>query len=325
MSHSCVWYDWSTRATSHSHVCHMGWVRPVGSLKLQVSFAKETCKRDDILQKTHNLKEPTDRSHPITSHTCNDSCVCVTWHIYTWGMSHSYVCHDSCTQATAHSPMWHDSSMHTMTHSQTWHDSSNHTTTRSHMWHDSSTHATTHSDTWHDSSKHTRTHSRLVLTCDMTHLRTQRDSFVCGTWLVHTCDTTQSSCDMTYPHMHRLILTCDMTHLRMQRLVLMFDMTHSYVWYDTFICVKRLIHTCDMTHPHMQRLIRTCDMTHRIVGWQFAHHCHALQHTATHGTTLQHTATHCNTRHHTAPRCTTVRAHMSRLNSHMIWIFVTQR
>jgi len=29
----------------------MGWLRLVGSLKLQVSFAKESYKRDDILQK----------------------------------------------------------------------------------------------------------------------------------------------------------------------------------------------------------------------------------------------------------------------------------
>jgi len=29
----------------------MGWLRLVGSFKLQVSFAKEPCKRDDILQK----------------------------------------------------------------------------------------------------------------------------------------------------------------------------------------------------------------------------------------------------------------------------------
>ena len=29
---------------------HMGWLRSVGSLKLQVSFAKEPYKRDDILQ-----------------------------------------------------------------------------------------------------------------------------------------------------------------------------------------------------------------------------------------------------------------------------------
>ena len=55
-----------TRMPIHSHVaCHMtlclstrfmshvdiGWLRLVGSLKLQVSFAKEPYKRDDILQK----------------------------------------------------------------------------------------------------------------------------------------------------------------------------------------------------------------------------------------------------------------------------------
>ena len=49
----------------------------VDSFKLQASFAKEPCERDDILQKTlpcerddilqkaYNFKEPTNRSHPI--------------------------------------------------------------------------------------------------------------------------------------------------------------------------------------------------------------------------------------------------------------------
>jgi len=32
-------------------LCAMGWLRLVGSLKSQVSFVKETYKRDDILQK----------------------------------------------------------------------------------------------------------------------------------------------------------------------------------------------------------------------------------------------------------------------------------
>jgi len=33
------------------HTCLIGWLALVGSLKLQVSFAKEPYKRDDILQK----------------------------------------------------------------------------------------------------------------------------------------------------------------------------------------------------------------------------------------------------------------------------------
>jgi len=39
----------------------MGWLRLVGSLKLQVSFAKETYKRDYILQKRYRILE--DISH----------------------------------------------------------------------------------------------------------------------------------------------------------------------------------------------------------------------------------------------------------------------
>jgi len=41
---------------SHSYVCTvMGWLRLVGSLKLQVSFVKEPYTRDDILQKRPHL------------------------------------------------------------------------------------------------------------------------------------------------------------------------------------------------------------------------------------------------------------------------------
>ena len=43
-----------------------------------------------------------------------------------------------------------------------------------------------------------------------------QDSFICVTWLVHTCDT-----------------------------------THSYVSHGSFICVTWLIHTCDTTRSNM--------------------------------------------------------------------------
>jgi len=44
----------------------MGWLRLVGSLKLQVSFAKEPYKRDYVLQKRPIIfKASTHRSHPI--------------------------------------------------------------------------------------------------------------------------------------------------------------------------------------------------------------------------------------------------------------------
>jgi len=48
------------------------------------------------------------------------------------------------------------------------------------------------------------------------------------------------------------------------------DMTHEYVWHDSWICVKWLIHMCDMTHSYVCHdsficvtwLIHMCDMTH---------------------------------------------------------------
>jgi len=40
-----------TRVGSYPHPYTMGWLRLVGSLKLQLFFAKEPYKRDDILQK----------------------------------------------------------------------------------------------------------------------------------------------------------------------------------------------------------------------------------------------------------------------------------
>ena len=43
----------------------MGRLWLVGSIKLQVSFEKETCKRDIILQKRNIFIDPTNRSHPI--------------------------------------------------------------------------------------------------------------------------------------------------------------------------------------------------------------------------------------------------------------------
>jgi len=47
----------------------IGWLPLVGSLKSKVSFAKETYKRDDTLQKRPvifcTFKEPVHRSHPI--------------------------------------------------------------------------------------------------------------------------------------------------------------------------------------------------------------------------------------------------------------------
>ena len=75
------------------------------------------------------------------------------------------------------------------------------------------------------------------------------------------------------------------------------DMTHSYVWHDSYvvwydsyvwhdscICVKRLIHMCDMTHSYLWHdsficvtwLINMCDMAHSYVWHDYAHVWHDL-------------------------------------------------
>jgi len=44
------------------------------------------------------------------------------------------------------------------------------------------------------------------------------------------------------------------------------DMTHSYVWHDSFICVTWLIHMCDMTHSYVWHDLLAC------VAW-LLHEC----------------------------------------------------
>ena len=57
----------------------MWWLRLVGSLKVQVSSAKEPYKKRQYSAKqTYNFKGPTNRSHPIAMHTHS----CHKYHAY---------------------------------------------------------------------------------------------------------------------------------------------------------------------------------------------------------------------------------------------------
>jgi len=53
------------------------------------------------------------------------------------------------------------------------------------------------------------------------------------------------------------------------------DMTHSYVWHDSFICVTGLIHMCDMTHSyvwHDSFICVTCLIYMRNMPWSYVWH-----------------------------------------------------
>ena len=89
----------------------------------------------------------------------------------------------------------------------------------------------------------------------MTHPFGWHDSFICVTWLIHTCDITNAY----VRHDSFICVTW---------LIQMCDMTHSYMWLDLFICVTCLIHMCDVTHSYVRHdsfiyntwLIHMCDM-----------------------------------------------------------------
>ena len=125
MTHSYKWHDLFICMAWLIHVCDMtgdmtnstvwhasfiimGWLWLVGSIKLQVSFAKETYKRDDILQKRPIISSilltvATPYDMP-SSYVWLDSFMCVTW-LVTWriqmcDMTHSYVWHASFIRVT---------------------------------------------------------------------------------------------------------------------------------------------------------------------------------------------------------------------------------
>jgi len=103
--------------------------------------------------------------------------------------------------------------------------------------------------------------------CDMSHM-----IFIRVTWLIHICYTTIQMCTW-------LIHMCDMTHscvwfdsfICVTRLIQMCDMTHSCVWFDSYICVTRLIHMCDMPHSY-----GVCDSSTRVT-W-LIHVCPTMTH-----------------------------------------------
>jgi len=121
-------------------------------------------------------------------------------------------------------------------------------------------------------------------------------------------------------HKHEWVMSRIQIQYTTRGLFHTWDMTHSYVWHDSFICGIWL-YSCVGHDSFMcvTWLIRMFDRT----CVTYTYHVNTLQHTATHP---HHAATHCNTVQHTATRCnmlqhaacnTATHAHVWRI--HTMW------
>ena len=118
---------------------------------------------------------------------------------------------------------------------------------------------------------------------DMTHSPAQPTSFICETRLSYTWDTTRWYVQATVQRLAEKACVLKAIDVNLQvciysnrSLFICVDMTHSYLWHDSFICVTWLIHMCDMTPSYVWHDSFICvDMTHsyerydsiKIVTW----------------------------------------------------------
>jgi len=126
----------------------------------------------------------------------------------------------------------------------------------------------THSYVWHN--KCMCVYWRIHM-CDMTHVlcfaKARKSSKKCVRWLIHKCNLTEFICVPWRIHMSHVKTSddvCDVAHFHTC------DMTHSYVWLDSFVCVTCLIYANNATSQSysigfVTWLSRMYDMTHSYV------------------------------------------------------------
>jgi len=220
-------------------------------------------KRQYSANKTYNLIDPTNRSHPVMneagrawmSHVTHEWVISQT---YEWAMlhisrmTHSHVWRDSFTGATR---LIH---MRDMTHSHVWRycytypwDISCQTCLTfapidewgmPQMWRSRVTHS------WMSHVTHVWiSHVAHIRGCDadVWNLHEWHASFICAPWLIHKRDLQ----NYTYEGVMSHIWMSHVTH--MDKACHMCDSFVCVTWLDSFICVTWLIHMCDMVHSHV--------------------------------------------------------------------------
>jgi len=207
------------------------------------------------------------------SYERHDSCIRVTWRIHTCDTPHSgLMCGRTCRYVWYLVVMWlipicdMTHSVCDMAHSlrmcysYEWHDLFIWVTWLIHMS------DMTYSYEWHDSCVLV---IWLVDTCNMTHSYVWKYSSIRVIWLVHM---RHDSCITVISHAtwlvwyHSLISVTPLEFTCLAWLVLCFDMTCSYLWHDSFLCVDM----CDVIRSYVWHnscicvtwRIRMCDMTH---------------------------------------------------------------
>jgi len=121
------------------------------------------------------------------------------------------------------------------------------------------------------------------------HIDVTHNSFLCVTWLIHVCDMTHSYVRlgsficvtwlMTNAHDYISLVLVDLLPTDVfDNAWLMWHMTPSYVWRDSFMCVIPLTHTWDLAHAyvwHDSWLMPTSDWywwTHYPLIYLIMHH-----------------------------------------------------
>ena len=143
----------------------------------------------------------------------------------------------------------------------------------SYVWHDSFVKACERCVTW------------LIRMCDVTRWFVWRKSQKILTWLIHY--TAREKRDMTHYGLLRNLFICvtwldhrrarekrDMRHQDVWRDVNIWDVPREHMWHDSLICVTWVTKVCDMTHSYVWRdsfikgrgrcvtwLIRMCAVT----------------------------------------------------------------